>query len=130
MGAMDFENVKPEELRHFQQGHKEKEYQLIDVRQPDEYTEGHIPGALLLPLDDLEDRVSDLPQEQDIVFYCRSGARSQAAAIIARGLARDKARITFPWQMMLIARVVINLPNFIVDRINQPWGVPRLEDQG
>ena len=83
MGAMDFENVTPEELRHFQQVRKEKEYQLIDVRQPDEYSDGHIPGALLLPLDDLEDRVSDLPQEQDIVFYCRSGARSQAAAIIA-----------------------------------------------
>lgn len=53
----------------------------------------------------------------------------KAAAIIASGLAKDKARITFPWQMKLIARVVINLPNFIVDRINKPWGVPRLEDQ-
>jgi len=83
MGAMDFENVTSEELKHYQQVHKEKEYQLIDVRQPDEYTDGHIPGALLLPLDELEGRLSDLPQGQDIVFYCRSGARSQAAAIIA-----------------------------------------------
>ena len=52
----------------------------------------------------------------------------RSADIIARGLARNKARITFPWQMMLIARLCINLPAFIVDRINQPWGVPRLED--
>jgi len=52
----------------------------------------------------------------------------RAAAIIARGLARDKARITFPWQVVLIARLCINLPAFIVDRLNRPWGVPRLED--
>ena len=53
----------------------------------------------------------------------------KAAAIIAKGLARNKARITFPWQMVLVTRLVINLPGFILDRINKPWGVPRLEDQ-
>lgn len=83
MGGMDFENVSQEQLKHYQQVHKENEFQLIDVRQPGEYTEGHIPGARLMPLDELENRLTELPQEQDIVFYCRSGARSQAAAIIA-----------------------------------------------
>lgn len=83
MGGMDFENVSQEQLKHYQRSHKESEYQLIDVRQPGEYSEGHIPGARLMPLDELENRVSELPQEQDIIFYCRSGARSQAAAIIA-----------------------------------------------
>lgn len=53
----------------------------------------------------------------------------KAAAIIASGLARNKARITFPWQMVLLTRLAINLPGFIVDRVNKPWGVPRLEDQ-
>jgi short-subunit dehydrogenase len=53
----------------------------------------------------------------------------QAAAIIAKGLERDQARITFPWQMVLLARLAINLPGFLVDRINKPWGVQRLEDQ-
>jgi short-subunit dehydrogenase len=52
---------------------------------------------------------------------------AEAAAIIARGLAKNKARITFPWQMVLIARIAINLPAFLADRLNQPWGVPRLE---
>ena len=53
----------------------------------------------------------------------------KAAAIIAKGLARNKGRITFPWQMVIITRLAINLPGFIVDRINKPWGVPRLEKQ-
>jgi len=52
----------------------------------------------------------------------------KAAAIIAKGLARNKGRITFPWQMVLITRLVLNLPGFLSDRLNQPWGVPRLEN--
>jgi len=52
----------------------------------------------------------------------------KAANIIARGLSRNKARITFPWQMTILARLLINLPNAVVDRLNKPWGVPRLED--
>ncbi|MDG2045636.1 MAG: SDR family NAD(P)-dependent oxidoreductase [Halioglobus sp.] len=53
----------------------------------------------------------------------------KAADIIANGLAQNKARITFPWQMVLLTRLAINLPGFLVDRLNQPWGVPKLEDE-
>jgi short-subunit dehydrogenase len=53
----------------------------------------------------------------------------KAADIIAKGLARNKPRITFPWQMVLITRLAINLPGFLADRLNKPWGVPRLEEQ-
>jgi short-subunit dehydrogenase len=56
-------------------------------------------------------------------------AAEQAADIIARGLCRNKPRITFPWQMIIITRVAINLPGFLADRLNKPWGVPKLEDQ-
>ncbi|MEP1469467.1 MAG: SDR family NAD(P)-dependent oxidoreductase [Halieaceae bacterium] len=52
----------------------------------------------------------------------------KAARIIASGLARNKARITFPWQMTILARLLINMPNILLDRLNKPWGVPRLED--
>ncbi|MEH6567703.1 MAG: SDR family NAD(P)-dependent oxidoreductase [Halioglobus sp.] len=52
----------------------------------------------------------------------------KAAHIIARGLARDKARITFPWQMVMITRFCLNLPAFIADRLNKPWGVARMEN--
>lgn len=51
----------------------------------------------------------------------------KAADIIARGLARNKSRITFPWQMVIITRICMNLPEFIRDRLNKPWGVPKLD---
>jgi rhodanese-related sulfurtransferase len=44
---------------------------VIDVRPPEEYRAGHIPGALSLPLDQLEDRMRELPIRKEIVAYCR-----------------------------------------------------------
>lgn len=53
---------------------------LIDVRQPEEYEKGHIPGAILLPLPELPDKLSELKTDRGIVTYCRLGRRSLAAA--------------------------------------------------
>jgi rhodanese-related sulfurtransferase len=54
---------------------------LLDVRTPEEWADGHIDGATLIPLDELETRAaSELPQDADIVVYCRSGNRSAQAA--------------------------------------------------
>ncbi|MFC1828750.1 rhodanese-like domain-containing protein [Thermodesulfobacteriota bacterium] len=58
----------------------EKDYVLVDVRQPDEYQAGHIPGSLFIPLSKLIFRFSDLPADKEMVFYCHSGGRSMAAA--------------------------------------------------
>ncbi|MFK5952791.1 MAG: rhodanese-like domain-containing protein [Desulfobacterium sp.] len=60
----------------------EKAYLLIDVRQPVEYMDAHIPGAILIPLKEFEERVEELPGK-DLIFYCRNGARSKAAALTA-----------------------------------------------
>lgn len=53
---------------------------LIDVRQPEEYESGHIPGAVLIPLPELPDKLAELSTEKEIVTYCRLGRRSLAAA--------------------------------------------------
>lgn len=53
---------------------------LLDVRQPEEYRAGHIPGATLLPLPDLPDKMDSLNASKNIVTYCRVGRRSLAAA--------------------------------------------------
>jgi len=60
---------------------------VIDVREPDEYVGplGHIPGATLIPLGQLGQRVGELPRDRPLVMVCRSGARSaQATAILQR----------------------------------------------
>ncbi len=53
---------------------------LLDVRQPEEYKKAHIPGAVLLPLPDLPDRLAGLEASKGIITYCRIGRRSLAAA--------------------------------------------------
>jgi rhodanese-related sulfurtransferase/rubrerythrin len=57
-------------------------YQLVDVRQPGEYEQGHIPGARLIPLGDIPSRVSELDSEKKTIVYCRSGVRSESACRI------------------------------------------------
>lgn len=52
---------------------------LLDVRTPEEFQAGHLPGATLIPLDQLEVRYSELPQNEPILVYCRSGNRSKQA---------------------------------------------------
>jgi len=57
---------------------------IIDVREQYEFLQGHIPGAILLPLDQLEEEISLLVPDLDqiIYLYCRSGRRSSLAANI------------------------------------------------
>lgn len=53
---------------------------LLDVRTPQEYEAGHLNGALLIPIAELEGRVTEVPQDKPVVVYCRSGGRSTKAA--------------------------------------------------
>ena len=50
---------------------------LLDVRTQEEWDEFHAPNATLIPLDELESRLNELPQNEEIVVVCRSGNRSQ-----------------------------------------------------
>jgi rhodanese-related sulfurtransferase len=52
---------------------------VVDVREEWEYAEGHIPGAVLIPLGSLPDRVSEIPTDRPVVLVCRSGNRSAQA---------------------------------------------------
>lgn len=73
-------DIDPKELAR-----KKDQVCLIDVRQPEEFTGelGHIPGARLMVLDTLGERIQELPKDQTIVFVCRSGGRSARAASMA-----------------------------------------------
>ncbi len=52
---------------------------LLDVREPDEFRSGHIPGARLIPLGELQRRIKELPRDREILCVCHSGSRSSQA---------------------------------------------------
>ena len=53
---------------------------LIDVRTPAEVAEGMAPGAINIPLQEIEQRLSEFPKDKDLLIYCRSGKRSMVAS--------------------------------------------------
>jgi rhodanese-related sulfurtransferase len=55
---------------------------VLDVRQPDEFRQGHISGAKLIPLNELYKRMSEIPKGREVVCVCASGSRSSSAAKI------------------------------------------------
>ena len=55
---------------------------LLDVRTPEEFASGYIAGAINIPVEELDQRLSGLPAETEIVVYCRSGNRSAQASTI------------------------------------------------
>ncbi|WP_019962028.1 metalloregulator ArsR/SmtB family transcription factor [Woodsholea maritima] len=69
---------------------------MLDVRPEAEYAEGHIPGAINIPLEELRARLSELPRDQDIVAYCRGPyCRLSVEAVAAlKGAGRTAKRLT------------------------------------
>jgi rhodanese-related sulfurtransferase len=63
---------------------------VLDVRTPEEFAAGHVPGAVNIPHDQVAARVTDVPKDKDVVIYCRSGRRSALAAeaLAAKGYTR------------------------------------------
>lgn len=55
---------------------------VLDVREPEEYVDGHIPGARLVPLSQLETHLPRLRSHRPVLVVCESGARSRRAAEI------------------------------------------------
>jgi rhodanese-related sulfurtransferase len=73
---------------------------VIDVREPDEYVEGHVPGAPLIPLAHVPDRLAEIPSEGEVLVICRSGGRSRKAAEFLRAGGIDAVNIaggTMAW---------------------------------
>ena len=60
----------------------EKDYIILDVRSREEYDQGHIPGAIVIAHDEIEEKAEQVLTDKDrlILVYCRSGRRSKVAA--------------------------------------------------
>ena len=57
---------------------------LLDVREPDEYAAGHIPGITLIPMGEVAARLAELPRDKEIIVTCRTGNRSSQVADLLR----------------------------------------------
>ena len=92
LGPEDVEQIDREELwRRARQG----TVTVIDVRPPEEYAGGHLPGAISIPLDQLADRLADLPAGTEVVAYCRGPycVLSYAAVRLLRDHGRPARRL-------------------------------------
>lgn len=83
---------------------RRREVVVLDVRPPDEYAAGHIPGAVSIPLAQLEQRLEELPRELEIVAYCRGPycllAPRAVALLDANGFRARRLEDGFPeWRL-------------------------------
>lgn len=80
--------AKTNEIRHVSMDdiekimNENKNYVIVDVRTPDEYKEGHIPNAINIPNETINETIYNKLKDKDqlILIYCRSGSRSRQAA--------------------------------------------------
>lgn len=79
-------NVTPEQV----QAKQRQGALVLDVREPSEWREGHIPGAMLMPLGTLGARLFELDRGKEIVVVCRSGNRSAMATWMLKSQGLDQ----------------------------------------
>jgi len=65
---------------------------VLDVRTPEEYASGHVPGAINIPIDQLAARTGELDAQREVVVYCERGPRASKAAdaLVAAGFSDVK----------------------------------------
>ncbi len=63
------QSIEPDQVREFMARHPEGSYTLLDVRQPGEYEQEHLPGAKLVPLPNLTDSLKELDPQKPIIVY-------------------------------------------------------------
>ena len=73
MGVLDYFKAvstwSAEKIREFLNQKSQEEYNLVDVRQPKEYEQGHLPGAQLIPVGELPNRLAELDPNKPTIVY-------------------------------------------------------------
>jgi rhodanese-related sulfurtransferase len=72
--------VTPQQVREMQ-AQKSAALYVLDVRTPEEFASGHVPGAVNIPYDQVVSRLAEIPKDKEVVLYCRSGRRAGLAAV-------------------------------------------------
>ncbi len=85
-----YTRISPEEAHQMLQ---DDDSVAIDVRQPDEYKAGHIKGALFITVDDVMQRIDELPKDKKLLFICAAGVRSGLACEMAAAMGIEPERL-------------------------------------
>jgi NADPH-dependent 2,4-dienoyl-CoA reductase/sulfur reductase-like enzyme/rhodanese-related sulfurtransferase len=80
---------------------------LLDVRTPQEFAAGHIPGAVNIPVDDLRSRLGELPRTRQIAAYCQVGQRGYLATRILRQSGFDAVNVGGGYMTYLLTRPLL-----------------------
>lgn len=82
VGCQSNTEYKSVDAQQFAEVIANKDVQLVDARTPEEYSEGHIPGAVNIDVKsaDFETQIATLNPDRPVAVYCRSGRRSKLAA--------------------------------------------------
>ena len=84
---------------------------IVDVRQPQEWGSGVVPGAARIPLPEIARRIHELPPEGTVAFLCRSGHRSLLAARYARRGRAEVVSISGGMTSWAAARLPVSRPD-------------------
>lgn len=89
---MVVKNINADELRNLIKNHHDK-IEIIDVREPSEHEIIKIKGSKLIPMNELQFRINEIDWNKEVIFLCRSGARSGMIANILSQMGKDVSNL-------------------------------------
>ena len=85
-----YTDISSEDYREQFENGNNGEYQFVDVREIDEYEDGHIPGTKNIPLSEFQQRVDEIAEGTPVVLVCAGGVRSAQAANFMASMGYDE----------------------------------------
>lgn len=87
-------NIAAQDLRQKLKTNPES-LEIIDVREPEEYKQVHVKGSKLIPMGELNDRIDEINWDKEVVFLCRSGARSAMMANLISAMGHEVENLAY-----------------------------------
>jgi rhodanese-related sulfurtransferase len=94
-------------------------FHLVDVRSPSEYATGHIPGAVSMPMEQVQSRIPDLDSEGPVILVCQSGQRARMVAALLEPCGKNLLVLdggTSAWTKAGLPTVVTSRTRWSLDR--------------
>ena len=91
---MSVKDINRSELRDLLKNHRNK-IEIVDVREPSEHNIIRIKGSKLISMNELQSRINEIDFNKEVIFLCRSGARSRMIANLVSSMGKDVANLQY-----------------------------------